>query len=401
MRTVAASTDRTEHRLVAGDHGRPVYLDCNATTPVEPAVLAEVMHYLSEEYGNAGSRTHAYGQVAKERVQQARVELAAVVGAQPEEVILTSGATESNNLAILGLAAHGERTGRRHIISTQIEHKAVLEPLEALGARGFDITLLPPVAGGWIEAEAVTAAPRPDTLLVSVMAANNETGVIQPIDEIASTLVGHEAFFHVDAAQAFGKVINPLRNRRIDLISASGHKLYAPKGVGALIARRRGFTRPPLTPLMYGGGQERGLRPGTLPVALIAGLGTAARLALQQHEQRTAHNEALKREAVETLASLGASFNGDPDRSLPNAINFSMPEIDSEAAIVALRDLVALSNGSACTAQSYKPSHVLTAAGYSDERIAGAIRLSWCHMTGTIPWPQIVDRLKQLQIAGG
>lgn len=396
MTTVEPTPDRTRQRLAPASENRPVYLDCNATTPVEPAVLAEVMHFLAEEYGNAGSRTHGYGQVAKERVLQARREVAAVVAAQPEEVIFTSGATESDNLAILGQAAHGEQTGRRHIISTQIEHKAVLEPLEVLRDRGFDVTLLPPTAGGWVEPAAVRAALRPDTLLVSVMAANNETGVIQPIDEIAAALADHDAYFHVDAAQAFGKLIEPLQSTRIDLLAVSGHKIYAPKGVGALIARRRGFTRPPLTPLMYGGGQERGLRPGTLPVALIAGLGTAARLALQEHEARTARNEALKQEAVATLTTLGATFNGELSRTLPNALSFSLPGVDSEAAMVALKGLVAVSNGSACTSQRYEPSHVLTAAGYSDEQVAGAIRLSWSHLTDEVPWSAIADRLRSI-----
>ena len=263
-----------------------MYLDCNATTPVDPRVQAEVLTYLAEEFGNAGSRTHAYGQVAKDRVNRARQQVAAVVDARPEEVVFTSGATESDNLAILGLADHGTHAGRRHIISTQIEHKAVLEPLEEMARRGFEVTLLPPTAGGWIDPDAIRQALRPDTLLVSVMAVNNETGVIQPIPEIADALTGSEAYFHVDAAQAFGKQIEPLRHRRIDLMSISGHKIYAPKGIGALVTRRRGYQRPPLRPLLFGGGQERGLRPGTLPVALIAGLGTAAELALREHAER-------------------------------------------------------------------------------------------------------------------
>lgn len=399
--TVATPTD---NRIPAAREviqpGRPVYLDCNASTPVDPRVRAEVMTYLAEEFGNAGSRTHGYGQTAKERVNRARQEVAAVVAAQPDEVVFTSGATESNNLAILGLAAHGEQVGRRHIVSSQIEHKAVLEPLEELIRRGFDVTLLPPNGGGWVNPDDVRRALRPDTLLVSVMAANNETGVIQPIPEIAGGLAEHEAYFHVDAAQAFGKQLEPLRNPRIDLLSVSGHKLYAPKGIGALVARRRGYRRIPLRPLLFGGGQERGLRPGTLPVPLIAGLGLAATLAVREHAERTQQCAAVQRDALAALGPLGIVLNGDPERLAAHTLNFSVPGVDSEAAIVALKDLVAISNGSACTSQSYEPSHVLTAACLPDAQVAGALRLSWSYLTPTINWPPVAERLRKLAAIG-
>lgn len=380
----------------AGAAPQPVYLDYNATTPVDPRVADEVMRYMIHEFGNAGSRTHSYGQVAKERVNRARKEVAAVVAAKPEEVIFTSGATESNNLAILGLATHGETTGKQHIICTQIEHKAVLEPLQVLAERGFDVELLAPNAGGWVSAETVAAAVRPDTLLVSVMAVNNETGVIQPIEEIAAVLDGHDAYFHVDAAQAFGKLLSPLQNRRIDLLALSGHKIGAPKGIGALITRRRGYARPPLTPLMHGGGQERGLRPGTLPVPLIAGLGTAAAIALREAATNLKAAEIIKELLIEALLPLGAELNGDAERTVPTTLNISIPGVDSEAAIVALKDVVALSNGSACTSQSYEQSHVLQAAGLPSERVAGALRLSWGPMTGKVPVTEICQRLATL-----
>jgi cysteine desulfurase len=380
--------------------GRPTYLDFNATTPVDPRVADEVLTYMAYEFGNAGSRTHSYGQVAKERVSRARAEVAAAVSAQPDEVVFTSGATESDNLAILGLGAHGDATGKRHIISTQIEHKAVLEPLDALRARGFEVDLLPPTQGGWVSPDAIASVLRPDTLLVSMMAVNNETGVIQPIEEVAAQLHGHEAFLHVDAAQAFGKLTRPLREARIDLLSISGHKIGGPKGVGALIARRRGFRRPPVKPLMYGGGQERGLRPGTLPVPLIAGLGMASALALNETDDRRRACEQIKTELLGALASVGAQLNGDPNRTIANTLNISIPGVDSEAAIVALKDLVALSNGSACTSQSYEPSHVLVAAGLSQERVAGALRLSWGASTGPIPIDDIVRRLRAIQPRG-
>lgn len=391
--TVAPRSDKTVNRAPSP---RPTYLDHAATTPVDPRVADEVLTYMSYEFGNAGSRTHNYGQIAKKRVNRAREEVSAVVAATPDEVIFTSGATESDNLAILGLAQHGEATGKKHIISTMIEHKAVLEPLEALASRGFDVELLPPVEGGWVTANAVAAALRQDTLMVSVMAVNNETGVIQPIEEIASALAGHKALFHVDGAQAYGKLIKPLRDQRIDLLSVSGHKISGPKGIGALITRRRDYKRPPLTPLMYGGGQERGIRPGTLPVALIAGLGTAAALALEENQQRMDAVAAIKETLVAALVPLGADLNGDPNRTIASTLNFSIPGVDSEAAIVALKDVVAISNGSACTSQSYNPSHVLVAAGLPEERIAGALRLSWGYSTSCVPVEAIAQRLRAL-----
>ena len=240
----------------------PVYLDCNATAPMEPAARDTVVQWLTDQIGNAGSRTHEFGLRAKKAVQSARAHVAAVVGAHPDEVLFTSGATESNNLAILGLARHAQATGRRHIVSTAIEHKAVLEPLEVLEQRGFEVTLITPAPNGAVTAEAIRNALRPDTLLVSVMHVNNETGVLQPIAEIGELMEHHDAYLHTDAAQGFGKELEGLRSRRIDLISVSAHKVYGPLGIGALIARRRGFSRPPLSPLAHGGGQERGPAPG-------------------------------------------------------------------------------------------------------------------------------------------
>jgi len=376
---------------------RPVYLDCNATTPVDPRVATEVLTYMAHEFGNAGSRTHKYGQAAKERVARARDEVAQVLAAKPDEVIFTSGATESNNLAILGLAAAGEKSSKCHIVSTRIEHKAVLEPLDVLRHRGFEVTLVPPTRGGWVDPQAIHDALRRDTLLVSVMAANNETGVIQPIEQIADALMQHDTYFHVDAAQTFGKVIEPLRSHRVDLISVSGHKIFAPKGIGALVGKRREFRRIPLEPLMFGGGQERGLRPGTLPVALIAGLGLASELALREHASRAERAAAIRRDALAALAPLGILVNGDESRTVPHTLNFSVAGVDSEAAIVALKDLVAVSNGSACTSQSYEPSHVLVAAGLPEEQVNGAIRLSWSHLTNELPWDDVAERLARLQ----
>lgn len=373
-----------------------VYLDCNATTPIDPEVEQEFLRYIRDEFGNAGSRTHEFGTRAKQAVQRARDQVAVVVKSQREEVIFTSGATESNNLALLGLREHGEKTGRKHIVTTAIEHKAVLEPLEHLAERGFTVTILKPESSGMVSAAAVADALRPDTLLVSVMHVNNETGVIQPIDDIAKKLANHEAFFHVDAAQGFGKRIAELQNPRLDLISISGHKIYAPKGIGALVTRRRGYERAPLTPLIFGGGQERGLRPGTLPVALIAALGKAAELALRDGEKRNTRCAAIKQDALAAFAKVGGVPTGDSEKSVASTLNVAIPNLDSEAVMLALKEVVAISNGSACTSQNYTASHVLTAMGLSEDHVKGALRLSWCHLTPKVDWDAVVDAIKTM-----
>jgi cysteine desulfurase len=374
-----------------------IYLDCAATTPVDPRVLEEVVRYLGDDFGNAGSRTHEYGTRARRAVEQARDQVAAVVAASRAEVFFTSGATESNNLALLGLAEHGRATGRTHLITTQIEHHAVLEPVAELQHRGFDVTYLPVTRGGWVDPEAVREALRPETLLVSVMQANNETGVLQPVEQIAEVLGTHPAYFHVDAAQGFGKVLAPLQCMRIDLVSVSGHKLCAPKGIGALIARRRNGERPPLTPLMFGGGQERGLRPGTLPVALIAGFGKAAEWALAEAASRAEQATAFRERLLASLATLGPQVNGDAKRMLPNIVNLSFPGWDAESVMDAWQELVAVSDGAACTSQSATCSHVLSAIGLASERIEGAVRLSWCHLTPEPDFPALVAALQDYE----
>ena len=375
----------------------PAYLDCNATAPLEPRVQEAVSHWFSAKVGNAGSRTHVFGLAAKRAVQAARAQVAAVVAATEDEVLFTSGATESNNIAILGLDAFGRRESRRHIVSTAIEHKAVLEPVEALASRGFDVTLVKPDSSGAVSADSVEEALRPDTLLVSFMHVNNETGVIQPVAEIASRLETHDAFLHVDAAQGFGKDLETLRSARIDLISVSSHKIYGPVGVGALVARRRGFARPPLEPLFFGGGQETGLRPGTIPVPLVVGLGLASELARQDAGKRAERSAAIREEALAAFYPLGIRLHSSLEQTLPHVLNFSVPGVDSEALMVAVKDIAAISNGSACTSQSYQPSHVLKSMNLPDEAISGAVRLSWCHMTPSVDWTNIASRIDSLR----
>ena len=372
------------------------YLDCNATTPLDPVVREVLWHYLGDEYGNEGSRTHEFGARAKQAVQKARDQVAAVVSAKRDEVIFTSGATESNNLAILGLRGAGHNLGKRHIVTTAIEHKAVLEPCEALERDGFEVTRLPVGEGGFVDPTAVKSALRPDTLLVSVMQVNNETGVCQPLSEITELLSNHPTYFHTDAAQGFGKDLETLRNSRIDLISISGHKIFAPQGIGALITRRRGYDRPPLQPLVYGGGQERGLRPGTLPVALVAALGAAAEISVRDHSKRQLACRHIRQKALEALTPLHPTLTGEQALVMDHVLNLAFPGLDSEALIVALKDLVAISNGSACTSSSYTPSHVLKAMGMEDDEANGCVRISWCHMTPDVDWVAVASRIRTM-----
>ena len=367
--------------MATPDGPGPVYLDCAATCPLDPRVQVELRRFFEVDFGNAGSRTHAWGRTARQAVERARAHVARVAGARRNEVVFTSGATESNNLALLGLESFGRAERRTHVVSTRIEHHAVLEPLQALAARGFDLTLVEPEPGGWVDAGRVADAVRPDTLLVSVMQVNNETGVQQPVAEVADRLAGSPAFLHVDAAQGFGKALAPLRHPRIDLISVSGHKICGPKGAGALIARRRDGARPPLTPLFHGGGQELGLRPGTLPVALLAAFGRAAELAVEEHGARLAAVTRFGERLLAGLAPLAPRLHGDPARRLPGIVNLSVPGWDREALIEAWSGLAAISDGAACTSQSHACSHVLAAMGLAPEAAAGAVRLSWCHLS--------------------
>lgn len=369
------------------------YLDFCATTPVDPRVAAVVLRYMRDEYGNAGSRTHEYGLAASRAVEEARAHISAVCDAKPEEVIFTSGATEANNLALAGLAPHARDSGRRHMLALAIEHKAVLEPLDSLAAsHDIDAELVPVGQRGWVDPEDIEKRLRPDTVVVSTMHANNETGVVQPLEEIAAALAEHPAYWHVDAAQTYGK-IDGLGNERIDLISMSGHKLYGPMGVGALVTRRRGYERPPLSPLMYGGGQERGLRPGTVPVPLVVGMGEACRLAAAEQGSRSAACLAQRTQVIDAFSQLGPQFNGDQDKTLPHVLNVAIPGLDAEAAMMMLRDLVAISNGSACTSSTYQPSHVLAAMGLGPERAQGALRLSWSHEPTAVDWASVAQRL--------
>jgi cysteine desulfurase len=378
---------------------QPVYLDYNATTPLDSRVFEAMQEWFCGPPANAGSRTHPYGQRARDAVEDARQQVADCLGAATYEVVFTSGATESNNIAILGLVEFGERTGRKHILSTTIEHKAVLEPLNRMSELGFEVEVLPVTPGGSVDVEIIRKSLRSDTLLVSVMHANNETGVLQPVREIAELLDGTDTLFHTDAAQTFGKETEELKTLPCDFISISSHKIYGPQGVGALYVRRHGAARRPLDSLLFGGGQERGLRPGTIPVPLVVGFGRAVGLAISEHQDRATEANRVKDQLIAGLQSVDHEINGDQTIAQTHVLNVSFPGVNSEALMMALRDKIAISNGSACTSASYDPSHVLLAMGLDEDRISESVRISWGAGVSEIPVELIVSAVESLCIS--
>jgi cysteine desulfurase len=350
-----------------------IYLDNNATTRTDPRVVEAMLPYFTERYGNAASLTHALGREADEAVEQARAQVAALIGAHPREISFTSGATESNNLALKGVAAMYRPKGD-HLVTVATEHKAVLDPIRRLEREDFHVTILPVDAYGQVTVEQVAQALTPRTILVSVMAANNEIGTLQPIRQIGRLCKERGVLFHTDAAQAAGKVPLDVEEMGVDLLSVSAHKMYGPKGIGALYVRRRD-PRVRLEPQMDGGGQERGLRSGTSNVPAIVGFGVACELCRQEmpDEARrlTGLRERLRRGIQEQLD--GVTLNGHPDQRLPGNLNLSFTLVKGEALLMALRD-VALSSGSACTTASLEPSYVLKALGLDDDLAHASIR---------------------------
>jgi len=369
-----------------------LYLDCNATTPMDPRVRAEVVRCFTDELGNAGS-PHEFGSRIKDLIHAARDQIAQVVAARRHDIVFTSGATESNNLAILGLADHGLATGKRHIVSSQIEHKAVLEPLAVLKQRGFLVTLVPPEKTGRVSVEAIQTAIRPETLLVSMMHVNNETGVVQPIGQLAEALQGRDVLLHVDAAQGFGRELEPLAHPRIDLISLSSHKIYGPPGVGALVARHRREQSIALTPVIHGGGQELGLRSGTLPTALIRGFGLAAELAQRESRDRAVVCRELRQELLTALTPLRPVIHGALELSLPHVLNVSFPGLDGDDVVEHLEGIAAVATGSACTTVCATSSHVLSAMQVPAPVLDGGVRFSWSHAIDRSAWSTCLQRI--------
>lgn len=354
------------------DELRPLYMDFQATTPMDPRVLDAMLPFQVNFYGNPHSRTHAYGWESETAMERARKQVADLIGADPREIIFTSGATESNNMAIKGVARfYGQK--KRHVITTQTEHKCVLDSCRVLESEGFSITYLPVQTNGLIDLELLEKSIRPDTSLVSIMTVNNEIGVKQPIREIGRLCRSKGVFFHTDGAQAVGKIPLSVSDLNIDLMSISAHKIYGPKGVGALFVRRRPRVR--LEPLQSGGGQERGLRSGTVPTPLAVGLGAACSVALEEMEYDHRRISALANRLVQKITSEipDVIMNGDSEQRYPGCVNLSFAYVEGESLLMALKD-VALSSGSACTSASLEPSYVLRAIGADEDLAHSSIR---------------------------
>jgi cysteine desulfurase len=371
--TVSPMAEVLKEATILDEGQRPIYLDMQATTPVDPRVLDAMLPFQLGIYGNPHSRTHAYGWESEKAVEEAREHVANLIGADPKEIIFTSGATESNNMSIKGVARFFGRSGKkRHIITSQTEHKCVLDSCRHLQDEGFDVTYLPVQSNGLVNLEDLEAAMRPDTAIVSIMAVNNEIGVIQPIEEIGKLCRQKKVFFHTDAAQAVGKIPLDVNAMNIDLMSISAHKIYGPMGIGACYVRRRPRVR--LDPIISGGGQERGLRSGTLAPPLVVGFGEACRVAKEEMKYDSQRIRYLSDRLMKGLLALEhTSQNGDSNRFYPGCVNVSFAYVEGESLLMALKD-IALSSGSACTSASLEPSYVLRALGNSDESAHSSIR---------------------------
>lgn len=378
-----------------------IYLDYNASTPIDERVLDVMIDVYKNAYGNPDSRTHDYGDGARKVVENARGQVARLLGVDNSEVFFTSGSTESNNLAIRGLVNYANVTGKKHVITSTIEHKAVLETVKSLEKEGFRVDLVSPDVDGRIDVEHILCLLEEDTLLVSLMHANNETGIIQPIKELGQILDEKRVLFHVDATQSCGKLVPELRDVKYNMLSLSAHKLGGPQGVGALILRKKKYRLPPVKAITYGGQQEHGIRPGTVPVALVAGLGKACELAVEEYKDNI-HKFFENKQLVISLieqSELEYAFNGNQDYCMPNTLNVSFKGVDSEALMLSSRQYCGISNGSACTSHDYTPSYVLTAMGLEADRISSAVRISWGAKTD--PEELKANLLNLLEVAKG
>ncbi len=360
-----------------------VYLDYNATAPIDERVLDCMIDVYKNHIGNADSRTHTFGEDARDVVETARKQVSSLLGIKSDEVFFTSGATESNNIALQGLREYAQKSGKNHIITTAIEHKAVLETVKFLEKQGFDIDIVAPGLSGRIDEDDILNKVSDNTLVVSVMHVNNETGIIQPVKEIGEELKKRNVYFHVDATQSCGKLVDELRTLEYNMLSFSAHKLMGPQGIGVLVLRRKAYKLPPVNPIMFGGQQEHGIRPGTIPVALVAGCGKACELVETEYRDNNDRAIRIKSKLLEILEESGLAYhiNGDSKFCLPSTLNICIEGVSSEALMISTKHLCGISNGSACTSKSYSPSYVLTAMGIPEDQIESSIRVSWGHST--------------------
>jgi len=370
----------------------PIYMDYSATTPVDPRVAEKMIPFITEDFGNPASRSHPYGWTAEKAVENARREVAKLVNADPREIIWTSGATESNNLAIKGASNFYSSKGK-HIITMATEHKAVIDAVREMERLGYETTFLVPEPNGLVDIEKFKAALRPDTVLATIMLVNNEIGVVQDIEELGNICRENKIIFHVDAAQATGKVAIDLEKLPVDLMSFSAHKTYGPKGVGALYVRRKPRIR--IEAQMHGGGHERGMRSGTLATHQIVGMGEAFRIAREEMQEENARIEKLQKRLLDGLTEIDETYiNGDLDKRVPHNLNISFNYVEGESLIMAIKG-IAVSSGSACTSASLEPSYVLRALGRSDELAHSSIRFSIGRFTTEKDVDYTIELLKE------
>lgn len=356
-----------------------IYLDYNASAPIDSEVLKTMINIYRNHIGNADSRTHPYGDSAREIVESARKQVAELLNVTPGEVFFTSGATESNNIAIQGLFNYACESGKKHIVTSTIEHKAILETVKEMERRGLEVDFVDPDTSGRIDPEKVFQRIQENTLLVSIMHVNNETGIIQPIHEIGEELATRNILFHIDATQSCGKLVKELQTAKYSMLSFSAHKLEGPQGIGVLVLRKKNYKLPPVKSIMFGGQQEHGIRPGTVPVALVAGCGKACEIALNSYEENSKKLKNIKELILKLLIESGVSYslNGDQSNCLDNTINICFHGVSSEALMLSSKQYCSVSNGSACTSSNYAPSYVLSAMGIPINQIESSIRVSW------------------------
>lgn len=372
-----------------------IYLDNNSSSPIDERVLAVMVDTYLHSYGNADSRTHNHGEQARITVEDARKQVASLLGINSSEVFFTSGSTESNNIAIQGLEEYALETNKKHIITSAVEHKSVLETVKMMKKKCFEIDLVNPDLSGQVNVQEILDKVRDDTLLVSIMHVNNETGIIQPVAELGSELEKRNVLFHVDATQSCGKLVDEIRNLKYNMLSFSAHKLKGPQGVGVLVLKKKRYKLPPVKNIMYGGQQEHGIRPGTIPVALVAGCGKACEIAEIEYKENSHKLRKLKSILEELLNDSGVDYhyNGDQNYCVDSSANICFKGVMSEALMLSSKQYCSISNGSACTSKSYSPSYVLEAMGIPIEDIESSVRISWGPETDEIEFRENIGKM--------
>ena len=375
-----------------------IYLDNNSSSPIDERVLAVMVDVYLNSYGNADSRTHNHGEQARIIVENARKQVASLLEVNSSEVFFTSGSTESNNITIQGLEEYALKTNKKHIITSAIEHKSILETVNMMKKKGFDVDIVNPDLSGQINVQEILDKVRDDTLLVSVMHVNNETGIIQPVDRLGTELDKRNILFHVDATQSCGKLVDEIRNLKYNMLSFSAHKLKGPQGVGVLILKKKKYKLPPVKNIMYGGQQEGGIRPGTIPVALVAGCGKACEIAEKEYRENSQKCKSLKVILEELLkkSNVNYHYNGAQQYCIDSSVNICFKGVMSEALMLSSKQYCSVSNGSACTSKSYSPSYVLEAMGIPTEDIENSIRISWGPETNEIEFRDNINKMIEI-----